>query len=170
MPCVYTCARPCAGSWSSASEQGHSAQQCLVTRSALALAVENVPSIPRSNALAGQLQKPREESPCSASSYILNSGQLCVTISISLDPRVAIDKQTSSREVFCWMKNEEKPASQCGAGFTSPVSFSLSAYGSSVWNSDDSFGLGLPSFELGSTKLMGSAAYLTSSGPLPSAL
>lgn len=68
------------------------------------------------------------------------------------------------------MKNEEKPASQRGAGFTSPVSLSLSACGSSVWNSDDSFGLGLPSFELGSTKLMGSAAYLTSSGPIQSAL
>ena len=105
---VSTCARPCAGSWSSASKQGHSAQQCLVTRSALALVVENVPSIPRSNALVGQLQKRREGSPRSAPSYILNSGQLCVTISISLDPRVAIDKQTSSREVFCWMKNEEK--------------------------------------------------------------
>lgn len=62
----------------------------------LALAVENVPSIPKLNTFIGQLQKLREGSPSSAPCHLPNPGQLCVTVGIILDSSIAIYKQISS--------------------------------------------------------------------------
>lgn len=59
---------------------------------ALALAVENVPNIPRSDTFIGQLQKHREGNPSSLPGYNHNPGQLCVTVIVGLDLRGVIHK------------------------------------------------------------------------------
>lgn len=48
--------------------------------------------IPRPNTFAGQLQKHREGNLSSVSRHSVHSGQLCVAVILSLDPRAAIHK------------------------------------------------------------------------------
>ena len=70
----------------------HSVEWYLITTASLALDVEKVLNVPRSNALTGQWQKRREGNSSWVPGYSLHPGHLCVTVMISLDARAAIHR------------------------------------------------------------------------------